>query len=420
MSKIKKLVAKEISDSRGNPTVSVWCELESGANGEAAVPSGKSTGTKEALELRDGDMNRHKGLGVLTAVENVNTEISQNVAGKEFDQEGLDNMLIALDGTGNKSRLGANAILGVSMAFAHAMAMEQGVELYAYFGEISQNNNFKMPQPCFNIINGGQHSRSGIDLQEFMVVPVDFDSFSEKVEVAKKVIEKLKNILINKNYKTDLGDEGGFAPALSTNEEALEVIVEAIDHAGYTGKIKIGIDAAGSSFYSKGKYVFKVGGGREEKTNLEMVTWYENLADKYPIVFLEDPVAEEDWAGFKVVTERLGSKIKIVGDDLTVTNTKQIKKAIEEQAINAVLIKVNQIGTITETLEAIRLTKSQGWSSIVSHRSGETMDTTIADLAVGFGCEFIKSGAPTRPERSCKYDRLVGIEGILTSKNKAF
>ena len=420
MSKIKKLVAKEISDSRGNPTVSVWCELESGANGEAAVPSGKSTGTKEALELRDGDMNRHKGLGVLTAVENVNTEISQNVAGKEFDQEGLDNMLIALDGTGNKSRLGANAILGVSMAFAHAMAMEQGVELYAYFGEISQNNNFKMPQPCFNIINGGQHSRSGIDLQEFMVVPVDFDSFSEKVEVAKKVIEKLKNILINKNYKTDLGDEGGFAPALSTNEEALEVIVEAIDHAGYTGKIKIGIDAAGSSFYSKGKYVFKVGGGREEKTNLEMVTWYENLADKYPIVFLEDPVAEEDWAGFKVVTERLGSKIKIVGDDLTVTNTKQIKKAIEEQAINAVLIKVNQIGTITETLEAIRLTKSQGWSSIVSHRSGETMDTTIADLAVGFGCEFIKSGAPTRPERICKYDRLVGIEGILTSKNKAF
>ncbi len=418
MSKIKKLVAKEILDSRGNPTVSVWCKLESGFTGEAAVPSGKSTGSMEALELRDGDMARYAGLGVLQAVENVNVEINQKLQGGDFDQASLDQALIDLDGTENKKRLGANAILGVSMAFAHAVSAEQGIELYKYFGDISQNSVFKLPNPCLNIINGGRHSNSGIDLQEFMIVPTGFDTFAEKIQAAKNVVEQLKEILQSRNYKIDLGDEGGFAPALNSNEEALGLIMEAIVKAGYGEEIKIGIDAAASSFYENEKYVFKVGGTTEERNNVEMVAWYENLVNKYPIIFIEDPLAEEDWQGFQMITEKLGQKIKIVGDDLTVTNTKQIKKAIEEQAINAVLIKVNQIGTISETLQAVNLSKSQGFENIVSHRSGETLDTTIADMALGFGCRFIKSGAPTRPERICKYNRLMEIEAILTSKNK--
>ena len=418
MSKIKKLVAKEILDSRGNPTVSVWCELESGFTGEAAVPSGKSTGSMEALELRDGDMARYSGLGVLQAVENVNIEINQKLQGGDFDQASLDQALIDLDGIENKKRLGANAILGVSMAFARAVSAEQGIELYKYFGDISQNSVFKLPNPCLNIINGGRHSNSGIDLQEFMIVPTGFDTFAEKIQAAKNVVEQLKVILQSQNYQIDLGDEGGFAPALKSNEEALGLIMEAINKVGYGEQIKIGIDAAASSFYENGKYVFKVGGTTEERNNVEMVAWYENLVNKYPIIFIEDPLAEDDWQGFQMITEKLGQKIKIVGDDLTVTNTKQIKKAIEEQAINAVLIKVNQIGTISETLQAVNLSKSQGFENIVSHRSGETLDTTIADMAVGFGCGFIKSGAPTRPERICKYNRLMEIEAILTSKNK--
>ena len=415
MARIKQLIAKEILDSRGNPTVSVSCELDSGAVGEAAVPSGKSTGSFEALELRDGDMTRYAGLGVLQAVENVNVEINQKLQGGDFDQASLDQALIDLDGTENKKRLGANAILGVSMAFAHAVSAEQGIELYRYFGGISQNSVFKLPNPCLNIINGGRHSNSGIDLQEFMIVPVGFDTFAEKIQAAKNVVEQLKEILQSKNYQIDLGDEGGFAPALKTNEEALELIMEAINKAGYSEKIKIGIDAAASSFFENEKYVFKVGGTTEERNNVEMVAWYENLVNQYPIIFIEDPLAEEDWQGFQMITEKLGQKIKIVGDDLTVTNTKRIEKAIETRAINAVLIKLNQIGTISETLQAINLSKSQGFENIVSHRSGETMDITIADMAVGFGCGFIKSGAPTRPERLAKYDRLIEIEhrGII-------
>ncbi len=413
MARIKKLIAKEILDSRGNPTISVTCELASGFSGEASVPSGKSTGSLEALELRDGDMGRHAGLGVLQAVHNVNLEINNNLQDKEFDQTSLDEILIRLDGTENKKRLGANAILGVSMAFAHASALEQGLELYQYFGDISQNKVFKLPNPCLNIINGGRHSNSGIDLQEFMIVPMGFDTFAEKIQAAKNVVEKLKEILQSKNYKIDLGDEGGFAPALKTNEEALELIMEAIAKAGYGEEIKIGIDAAASSFYENEKYVFRVGGKTEERHNIELISWYENIVNKYPIIFIEDPLAENDWEGFQIITEKLGQKIKIVGDDLTVTNTKRINIAIDREAINAVLIKVNQIGTITETIQAISLTKAQGWSSVVSHRSGETMDTTIADLVAGLGCEFIKSGAPTRPERLCKYDRLIDIEKSL-------
>lgn len=411
---IKKLEATEIFDSRGTPTVSVLCELEGGASGIGMVPSGKSTGSLEALELRDSDMNRFSGKGVSKAVLNVNTEIAEFLIGKDLDQGALDESLIVLDGTENKSRLGANAILGVSMAFAHAVAKAQGVELYEYFGKIAENKNFKIPQPCFNIINGGRHSNSGIDLQEFMIVPVGFDSVLEKIQVAKKVVVSLENILKNKNYNIDLGDEGGFAPALSTNEEALDRIIEAISDAGFSiDEIKIGIDAAGTSFYENGQYVFKVGGRREERNNIEMLAWYENIVKKYPIVFIEDPFAEEDWEGFEMMNKKLGSEIKIIGDDLTVTNTKRIKMAVDRDAINAVLIKVNQIGTITETLKAISLVKEQGWINVVSHRSGETMDTTIADLAVGFGCEFIKSGAPTKPERMCKYERLVEIERVL-------
>lgn len=419
MSQIKKLIAKEILDSRGNPTLAVGCELSSGFFGETMVPSGKSTGSGEAIELRDKDSNRYDGLGVLQAVKNINSEINDFVQNKDLDQAGLDEALVVLDGTKNKNRLGANAILGVSMAFAHAVAREKNLGLYKYFGELSGNQTLELPNPCLNIINGGRHSNSGIDLQEFMIVPTGFDTFAEKIQAAKNVVEKLKEILQSRNYDIGLGDEGGFAPALKRNEEALELIVEAIGKAGYTENIKIGIDAAASSFYENGKYIFKVGGINEERNNIEMVAWYENLVNQYPIIFIEDPLAEEDWQGFQMITEKLGGKIKIVGDDLTVTNTERIKKAIDQKAINAVLIKPNQIGTITETIQAVKLSQTEGWPNIMSHRSGETLDTTIADLAIGLGCQFIKSGAPTRPERLAKYDRLIEIEGILASKNKA-
>ena len=410
MSVIKKLEAKEIFDSRGTPTISVLCELESEASGIGMVPSGKSTGSLEALELRDGDMVRFSGKGVLKAVKNVNVEIAKFLIGKDLNQEALDEALIKIDGTKNKSRLGANAILGVSLAFAHACARDQKINLYEYFGKMAGNEKFKTPQPCFNIINGGRHSNSEIDIQEFMIVPTGFNSVSEKINSAKRVVSELESILKNKNYKTDLGDEGGFAPTLSSNEEALDLIVEAISKAGYTNEIQIGIDAAGTSFYENGKYVFKVGGRKEERNAPEMISWYENIVKKYPIVFIEDPFAEEDWEAFTELTNKLGDKIKIIGDDLTVTNPERISLAIKQKAINAVLIKINQIGTLTETLRAVNLTKAQGWKTMVSHRSGETLDTTIADVGVGFGCEFIKSGAPTRPERTCKYDRLVEIE----------
>ncbi len=414
MSRIKKLQAREILDSRGNPTISVLCELESGAQGEAAVPSGKSTGSHEALELRDHDMDRYAGLGVLGVVENVNIEINNFLAGKEFEQRTLDHALIQLDNTENKSRLGANAILGVSMAFAKACAQEQNTQLYEYFGSLAGNKNFKTPQPLLNIINGGKHAESGLDLQEFMIAPIQFETCTEKIHASRVVIDTLQKILEEKKYSTDLGDEGGFAPVLSSNEEAIDLIEQAILASGYSlDQIKISIDAAATSFYEDGFYKIKKDGQTENLNPDEMISWYKELVERHQIISLEDPISEDDFASFTKITNEFGSHVKIVGDDLTVTNIKRIEKAIQEKSINAVLIKLNQIGTISETIDAIQLTKSAGWSVFISHRSGETMDTTIADLAVGVGAEYVKSGSLTKPERLCKYERLIEIEKNL-------
>ena len=415
MSKIKSLKAREIIDSRGNPTIEVSCELESSAKAVAAVPSGASTGIHEALELRDGDKKRYNGLGVLTAAKNVNDEIFNHIKGKEFDQKSLDEAMIKLDGTPNKSKLGANAILGVSLAFARACANENKVELYEHLGILGGNKSFNLPQPAFNIINGGKHADSGLDIQEFMLIPRDFSSFKEKVRAASEIIYSLRKILKGKGDVISVGDEGGFAPQLGSNEEALDTIVEAIKDAGYsTDKVKIGIDSAASSFYKDGKYVLRIAGKEKSMTSDEMVGWYEGLVKKYPIISIEDGLAEDDFEGFASLTSKLGGMITIVGDDLTVTNVKRIQMAIEKKAVNSILIKVNQIGTLTETIEAIQLTKKQGWIPFVSNRSGETTDTFIADLAVGLSCPFIKSGSLVRGERVCKYNRLMEIEGEIS------
>ena len=415
MSKIKSLQAREIIDSRGSPTVEVVCDLESGAQGIAAVPSGASTGVHEALELRDGDVKRYNGLGVLDAVKNVTSVIFNGVKDKEFNQKTLDEAMIKLDGTPNKSKLGANAILGVSLAFARACAAENKVELYEYLGNLVDNKDFSLPQPAFNIINGGKHADSGLDVQEFMLIPSSFPSFKEKVRTASEIIAALKKILKGKGDVVSVGDEGGFAPQLGSNEEALDLIVEAIQGAGYsTDKVKIGIDSAASSFYKDGKYVLRISGREQKMSGDDMVGWYDALVKKYPIISIEDGLAEDDFDGFTKLTAKLGDKITIVGDDLTVTNVKRIKTAIEKKAINSVLIKVNQIGTLSETIQAIQLTKKQGWIPFISHRSGETTDTFIADLAVGLSCPFIKSGSLVRGERVCKYNRLMEIEEKLS------
>jgi enolase len=411
---IKSLQAREIIDSRGNPTIEVVCELLSGTKAVAAVPSGASTGIHEALELRDGDKNRYNGLGVLKAVKNVNDEIFNQIKDKEFDQKSLDEAMINQDGTENKSRLGANAILGVSLAFARACAKENKVELYEHLGNLGGNKDFNLPQPAFNIINGGKHADSGLDIQEFMLIPRDFSSFKEKVRAASEIISSLRNILKGRGYVVSVGDEGGFAPQLGSNEEALDLIVEAIKDAGYTlDKVKIGIDSAASSFYKDGKYSLRIAGKEKKMSSDEMTDWYEKLINEYPIISIEDGLDEDDWDGFSNMTAKLGDKITIVGDDLTVTNVKRIQMAIEKKAINSVLIKVNQISTLTETIEAIQLTKKQGWIPFVSHRSGETTDTFIADLAFGLACPYIKSGSLVRGERVCKYNRLMEIEGKI-------
>ncbi len=416
MSKINSVKGREIIDSRGTPTIEVECLLESGVTAVASVPSGASKGIHEALELRDGDMRRFEGLGVLKAIENVDSEINQHVQGKDLDQRNLDELLVKLDGTENKSRLGANAILGVSLAFARASANEQKLELYEYIGNLAQNKSYKLPQPMFNVINGGKHADSGLDLQEFMLAPVGFSTFHEKVRAGSEVIASLKKILENNNYATSVGDEGGFAPKLKSNEEAIELIVQAITDANYsTDQIKIGIDVAASTLYKDDIYKLKIKGVETEKTSSKMISWYQELVEKYPIISIEDGLAEDDWQGFTEMTEKLGKKIIIVGDDLTVTNVKRIEKAIEKKAINSVLIKLNQIGTLTETIEAIELTKKQDWIPFVSHRSGETTDTFIADLAVGTASDYIKSGSLVRGERVCKYDRLMEIEENLLS-----
>ena len=413
MVKIKSVSARQILDSRGKPTIEVSLS-SSNFKEVASVPSGASTGIHEALELRDNDPKYYAGLGVNQAVSNVQKEIAEKIIDKEFDQKNLDQFLIDLDGTPNKSKLGANAILGVSMAFAKVGAKEEGIPLYEYLGKLALNKNYQFPVPMLNIINGGQHADSGLDIQEFMLGPVGFDSFKEKIRVGAEVIYALRKILKDKGYTVSVGDEGGFAPKLETNEEALELMVMAIEKAGYTrDQVKIGMDAAASSFYEDGKYNLKINGELKSLSSEEIVAWYKALTEKYPIISIEDGLAEDDWEGFNLLTKTLGQKITIVGDDLLVTNIKRIKTAIEKEAVNSVLIKLNQIGTVTETIEAITLAQKQGWSPFVSHRSGETTDTFIADLSVGLACPFIKSGSLVRGERVCKYNRIMEIEDNL-------
>jgi enolase len=403
--------AREILDSRGNPTVEVDVILDSEFIGRAAIPSGASTGEKEAIELRDGDSKRYLGKGVLKAVENVTKEIRPAVIGMDaFDQQALDSALVDLDGTEYKSKLGANAILGVSLAAARACAAELGIPVYRYLGGVGA---VRLPVPMMNILNGGQHADNNVDIQEFMVMPLGASSFREGLRMGAEVFHSLKKVLKGKGLNTSVGDEGGFAPNLQSNEEALQVIIQAIGEAGYkAGKdIFLALDPAASSFYKDGRYDLAAEGAK--KTAAEMVAFYEGLVDRYPIVSIEDGLDENDWDGWKLLTDRLGSKIQIVGDDLFVTNIALLKQGIEKSVANSILIKLNQIGTLTETMEAVKLATSAGYTSVVSHRSGETEDTTIADLAVALGTGQIKTGSASRTDRVCKYNQLLRIEEEL-------
>ena len=409
MSKIKDVHAREILDSRGNPTVEVDVMLESGVMGRAAVPSGASTGEREALELRDGDKSRYLGKGTLKAVENVNGPLRDLVIGMDASkQKELDYAMIEFDGTETKSKYGANAILGISMAALKASALEAGKPLYAYVGDGKE-----LPRPMMNIINGGAHADNLLDFQEFMIIPMR-DTIKERVRVGAEVFHNLKKVLNEKKLATGVGDEGGFAPDLKSNSEGFELIMEAIKRAGYEpGKdVCMAIDVAASEFYKDGKYEL-VGEGRSLTTD-ELIDFYQELVDKYPIISIEDPVDENDWEGFTKITERLGDRIQLVGDDLFVTNKKCLQKGIDLKAGNAILLKVNQIGTITETLETIELARTNGYKTIISHRSGETEDTTIADLAVGLNLGQIKTGSMSRTDRICKYNQLMRIEEELT------
>jgi len=410
--KIVSLSAMEILDSRGNPTVRVFCTLDNGIRVSASVPSGASTGENEAVELRDGDKKRYGGKGVLRAVENVNAIIAPQLAGMDpSHQVEIDGLMIDLDGTPNKAKLGANAILGVSMAIARAAAMDKGLPLYAYLGG---SKAVKLPVPMMNILNGGKHADNSVDLQEFMVMPVGAPNFAEALRYGAETFHALKKILASKGYATSVGDEGGFAPNLKSNEEACEVIVEAIETAGYKpGKdVSIALDPAASSFYEDGIYnLAKSGQGK--KTSDEMTELYKQWIAKYPIVSIEDGLAENDWDGFRAHTATLGDKIQIVGDDIYVTNTKFITRGIKEKSTNSVLIKLNQIGTVTETIEAIDMCRKVGWGYVISHRSGETEDAFMADFAVAMGGGQIKTGSACRSERIAKYNRLLEIEAEL-------
>lgn len=412
MMTITDVFAREILDSRGNPTVEVEVYLEGGAMGRAAVPSGASTGAFEAVELRDGDKGRYLGKGVEKAVDNVNNVIAEEIIGMNaLDQIGIDKLMIELDGTPNKGKLGANAILGVSLAVAKAAAEQLGLPLYQYIGGV---NAKVLPVPMMNILNGGKHADNTVDIQEFMVMPVGAKSFHEALRMCAEVFHNLRNVLKNKGYSTAVGDEGGFAPNLKTNEEAIEVILQAVEKAGYKpgDDIRIAIDTAATELYKDdGKYHFP--GEGVVRTSEEMVDFYEKLAGKYPIISLEDGLAEEDWAGWKLLTERLGNKIQLVGDDLFVTNTERLAKGIKTGTANSILIKVNQIGTLTETLDAIQMANRAGYTAVVSHRSGETEDTTIADLVVAVNAGQIKTGAPSRTDRVAKYNQLLRIEEDL-------
>lgn len=408
MTKIKDVIGREILDSRGNPTVEVDVYLENGIMGRAAVPSGASTGEREALELRDQDKNRYLGKGTLKAVHNVNTDLRDAVIGMDAnDQKAIDQKMIELDGTETKNKYGANAILGISMAVLKAAAKDAGKELYEYIGD-----GTTLPVPMMNIINGGAHADNKLDFQEFMIIP-QRDSIKERVRVGAEVFHNLKKVLNEKGLATGVGDEGGFAPNLESNSEGFELIMEAITKAGYQPgvDVKLAIDVAASEFYKDGKYEL-VGEGRSLTTE-ELVDYYEELCNKYPICSIEDPVDENDWEGFTIVTKRLGDKIQIVGDDLFVTNKKCLQMGIDKHAGNAILLKVNQIGTITETIETIELARKNNYKTIISHRSGETEDTTIADLAVGLNLGQIKTGSLSRTDRICKYNQLMRIEERL-------
>ena len=415
MSKIVEVKAREVLDSRGNPTIEADVILESGVIGSAMVPSGASTGVREAIELRDGDKARYLGKGVLKAVENVKTEIRSAVLGRDAnDQEGLDACLIELDGTHNKARLGANALLAVSLATAHAAAKDNAKPLYQY---LNKSGEFILPVPMMNIINGGAHADNSVDLQEFMILPVGAPTFREALRYGTEVFHSLKKVLSAKGLATTVGDEGGFAPNLSSNEEALSVILEAIEKAGYkAGKdIYLGLDVASSEFYKDGAYVLESEGGKSF-SSAEFADFFAGWVAKYPIISIEDGMAEGDWDGWKIMTEKLGSKIQLVGDDLFVTNPAILKEGIDKRIANSILIKVNQIGTLTETLAAIQMAQDAGYTAVVSHRSGETEDTTIADLVVATGAGQIKTGSLSRSDRVAKYNRLLKIEEELGDK----
>lgn len=410
---IEDIHAREVLDSRGNPTVEVEVALSDGSLGRAIVPSGASTGVHEALELRDQDKDRYNGKGTLKAVENIEEIIAEKLIGiGPFDQVLIDNFMIDLDGTENKKNLGANAMLGVSMAVASAAAASLKMPLFQYLGGV---NAKVLPTPMMNILNGGSHADNTVDIQEFMIMPVGADSVREAIRMGAEIFAALKKVLKGKNMITTVGDEGGFAPNLKTNEDAIKVILEATEKAGYKAgeDIKIAIDAASSEFYDNDKKVYILEGEGKTMTSSEMVDYYAELCEKYPIISIEDGLAEDDWEGWKELTEKLGSKVQLVGDDLFVTNTKRLKQGIEKGIANSILIKVNQIGTLTETLDAIEMAKKAGYTAVISHRSGETEDTTIADLAVATNAGQIKTGSLSRTDRIAKYNQLIRIEELI-------
>ncbi|MEK7088420.1 MAG: phosphopyruvate hydratase [Patescibacteria group bacterium] len=411
MATIQRIQAREILDSRNQPTVEAEILLSDDSAGIASVPSGASTGKFEALELRDGDPTRYGGKGVLKVVANINDKIAKIINGLELNQKDFDQLLIEEDGTENKSRLGANAILASSLAFAKANAASRNQKLWQYFAEISGTDKPALPTPMFNILNGGRHAVNSTDIQEFMIVPIGDKSFAEKMETGGKIYRALKKILEEKNLPLIIGDEGGFAPLLSSNEAAIEIIMAAIESASSADKVKIALDAAASEFEQGGKYFLKKDNKRLSAAKL--ISLYENWLAKYPIMSLEDPLAENDWENWKIITERLGKKIMLVGDDLFATNPKRLKLGVEQKLANAIIIKPNQIGTITETIETTKMAKRAGFKIIVSHRSGETLDTAIAHLAVGLAAPFIKAGAPGPKERMAKYNELLKIESEL-------
>ncbi len=410
---IEDIHAREVLDSRGNPTVEVEVALSDGSLGRAIVPSGASTGVHEALELRDQDKDRYNGKGTLKAVENIEEIIAEKLIGiGPFDQVLIDNFMIDLDGTENKKNLGANAMLGVSMAVASAATASLKMPLFQYLGGV---NAKVLPTPMMNILNGGSHADNTVDIQEFMIMPVGADSVREAIRMGAEIFAALKKVLKDKNMITTVGDEGGFAPNLKTNEDAIKVILEATEKAGYKAgeDIKIAIDAASSEFYDNDKKVYSLEGEGKTMTSSEMVDYYAELCEKYPIISIEDGLAEDDWEGWKELTEKLGSKVQLVGDDLFVTNTKRLKQGIEKGIANSILIKVNQIGTLTETLDAIEMAKKAGYTAVISHRSGETEDTTIADLAVATNAGQIKTGSLSRTDRIAKYNQLIRIEELI-------